>query len=161
MREIPLTRGYVALVDKDDFQTVAAHRWYAMKGDKFGNLVYAARKVGNQTILMHRQITEAAPGEFVDHCNRNGLDNQRANLRVCTNSQNQANQTLRAAKAQSRFKGVRRSYRRWAAQIEVMGKTIYLGTFGSEESAARAYDDAARQHFGDFARTNFVREETV
>jgi hypothetical protein len=44
----------------------------------------------------------------------------------------------------------------WIARITVRGKQHHLGTYEEEEEEARAYDMAARLHFGDYARTNLV-----
>lgn len=109
-----------------------------------------------QTILMHRLITGAAPGQEVDHVNRDGLDNRRANLRVATRSQQIANQDIRLDNT-SGYRGVswRRDSRRWQAQLTVNGKWRGLGCYDDPEDAARAYDAAAREHFGEFAVLNF------
>jgi hypothetical protein len=92
-----------------------------------------------------------------DHINGNGLDNRRCNLRPVTSQQNRANQ--RKTRGTSQFKGVylRRRERNWEAAIKVNRRRIYLGTFSSEVEAARAYDAAARHHFGEFAALNFPR----
>lgn len=98
---------------------------------------------------MHREIVDAPE---VDHRNGDRVDNRRANLRAATHLQNCQNAR---PKGQSRFKGVSRYRERWHARIKVPGRRIDLGSFHDEESAARAYDVAAREHFGEFARLNF------
>jgi len=108
---------------------------------------------------MHRLIMGVTDRRvWTDHINHDGLDNRRANLRVCTNRQNQRNQRAQGVPKTSRYKGVWFSTREhcWTAQIAVGDNRIHLGYFTSEESAAVAYDNAARKYFGEFAQTNFT-----
>lgn len=148
MKQIPLTRGRVAVVDDEDYEMVAVYNWQVTNG-------YASRDENSRTVYMHREIMRPAPGRQVDHANHDRLDNRRANLRVCTVSENQGNQLAR--RRTSRFKGVSfcRAHRRWRAHITAGGRHQALGSFSSEEAAALAYDKAARQHFGEFAYLNF------
>jgi len=106
---------------------------------------------------MHRLIMGNPQGMEVDHINGNGLDNRRCNLRVVTTSQNQANQHAR--RGRSSFKGVFKQRSRWRARIHVQQKGINLGSFLTEEEAARAYDAAALHYFGEHACLNFPRQE--
>ena len=111
-------------------------------------------------IRMHRLILNAKPGELVDHWDGNGLNNRRRNLRPATNSQNLHNR--RRTRAKSGFCGVWRSGKSsvpWVASIHVKNKAIYLGRFETPEEAARVYDAAAKEHYGEFASLNF--KETV
>ncbi len=101
---------------------------------------------------------EFPPAHLIpDH--KNGIvgDNGIDNLRLVTTSQNHMNRRPKAS-GSSRYKGVTRTSRRtsWMARIGIGGKREkHLGTFKTEEEAARAYDAAAREHFGEFARLNF------
>jgi hypothetical protein len=152
-------KGWFALVDDEDYVWLSQYRWNAnvRKGQ-----TYAYRwveRVGDKLILrsMHREIMGAVPGQVVDHRNRNGLDNRLENLRFCTNGQNAANGKKHRNGITSRFKGVAWDHDRdrWRAKIRVNGKTIHLGRFTDEVSAATAYDVGARKYFGEFARLNF------
>jgi hypothetical protein len=91
----------------------------------------------------------------IDHINGDGLDNRRENLRICNHQQNSGNQGPRGGS--SRFKGVcwHKNHRIWAAFIGIDFKQKHLGHFHTEEEAARAYDVAALEHFGEFAKLNF------
>lgn len=159
-KEIPLSQGKVAIVDAADYEWLMQWRWHA---GKRGNVWYAARplsrvenggKVRQQ--YMHRQILDAQKGQNIDHVSGDGLDNRRANLRVCNKSQNGCNKGPDADNA-SGYKGVgwRQARNKWRARIKVNGKEISLGHFVTIEEAARAYDEAARLYHGDFAWLNF------
>jgi len=157
VRAVPLSRGKFALVDKGDYVRVMRHSWYAafsLQGEV--EAWYAVRKEKGKTIRMHREIMGAACGLVVDHINHDGLDNRRCNLRVCTHRENVRNQRGQRGRS-SRYKGVSRDKRlgKWRAQIWHDGRHTYLGVYGSETAAARAYDAAARALFGDFAYLNF------
>jgi hypothetical protein len=140
--EIPLTRGYVALVDDEGAERVLQHKWCVhFNGDR--------RYAKNQHGTMHRFLTG---WPLVDHINGNGLDNRRENLRRATVQENNRNRRPR-----NQYKGVTLERRtgRWFARIAIDGHRIHLGTFDTPEAAAAAYDTAAREHFGEFAWLNF------
>ena len=156
--EIPLTgrngAGRVAIVDSADAADLQMYRWHAFI-DRSGN-VYARRAYKEDGRVrcerMHRRIT-GLPGR-VDHANGNTLDNRRVNLRAATAAQNVANSSKRSGST-SRFKGVSRAGSSWLAHIKSGGRSRHLGRFADEAAAARAYDEAARAGFGEFARLNF------
>lgn len=163
MKMLPLSRGRVALVDDDVFAWASRFRWCVL-GVSGHHYVYrnlVTGKRGCPKVYLHREIMGAAETELVDHVDRNTFDNRRGNLRVCNHSGNAANSAKVShhggRPTSSSFKGVtyRRSSGRWLAQIQKGDRYSYLGSFSSEEDAARAYDDAARLNFGEFARTNF------
>lgn len=151
-REIVLTRGYVALVDDGDYADLSKWTWHAAK-DRHG--FYASGNRGAGRVRMHRAILGALPGRFVDHKNGDRLDNQRTNLRLCTQAENNRNKRRSASK--QGFKGVFwiKSLRAWSARICVDGRRITLGSGHDPAVLAQMYDDAAREHFGEFACLNF------
>jgi hypothetical protein len=165
MVEIPLTQGQTALVDDEDAELVLAFKWCAAWRES-SKTYYAVRGLspaisgtgGYVQVYMHRSLVGLESGDrrMVDHRDRNGLNNTRQNLRVCTRSRNVANSIGNPSRRLSRFKGVSRSDngQGWCAQIIVNRKRIRLGTFPTEEAAALAYDAAAVEHFGQFALTN-------
>lgn len=158
MNEIKLSRGLCALVDDEDFDSLSKFKWFAHKDCK---TFYARRNYTKdgvrKTIDMHRQILDVSDCSIqIDHADCDGLNNQRFNLRKCSNSQNRMN--VRPAKnTSSKFKGVcwHKLAKKWGAGIGVNKKRIHLGYFKSEELAAKAYDVAATKYFGEFSRLNF------
>lgn len=152
---IPLTREMVAIVDDEDFAAVSAFKWHAAA---HGNGIFSARRTASgKTVYLHRFLMGEIPSGFVvDHINGNPLDCRRANLRIATFRENAMNRRKRSD-AKSAFKGVkwRAKKRAWVAKIKVNGRMIFLGNHRSAVDAARAYDKAAREHFGEFARCNF------
>jgi len=155
VREIALTQGLVALVDDDVFDELSQFKWFA---HRLPRTFYAERQIptpeGQVTLGMHRAIMDAPKGVDVDHIDHDGLNNLRANLRVCSRQQNRFNSRGRHTSA---FKGVnfQRDCGRWQSRIQVGGRQLYLGLFSTPEEAARAYDAAALAHFGEFAYLNF------
>ena len=108
---------------------------------------------------MHREIMQPPKGMIVDHKSRNKLDNTRENLRNATHAENMRNKSKQHG-VSSRFLGVSycKKSRKWCACIWVEGRNLSLGFFTDEVEAARAYDRAAVEHFGEFARLNFPEE---
>ena len=163
MREIKLSKGYIAVVDEDDYEWLIKHKWCSSSGHK---TVYAVRgeatgvKYKRKIVMMHRQILGTAPfaGAQVDHINGNGLDNRRTNLRWVTHKQNRRNEPKRRIKCTSSYKGVALvsgcKNPKWRAQIKVDGVQKFLGHFNEEIEAARAYNAAAMEYYGEFANLN-------
>jgi hypothetical protein len=151
--KVPLTRGKVALIDAADAEAVLRYRWHARRAPRN---YYARTKIGGRQVELHRFLLGEDAGPRTDHRNRNGLDCRRQNLRPATEQQNQANRGPQRNNT-SGFKGVgwHRPTRSWRAAIKVLGHDMTLGYFRDVESAAKAYDAAARKHFGEFAWTNF------
>lgn len=160
VREIPLTRGYVALVDDEDYERVNAHRWYANPKIHLdgSTTIYGLmfERVNGKRIgrLLHRFILNPPKHVHVDHRDGNGLNCTRANLRHADKSLNGANQRIKSNNT-SGFKGVSVSGQAWRVYIGFRGRQQYLGTYESIEFAAAVYDAAARHLFGPFALTNF------
>jgi hypothetical protein len=170
MRTIPLhgkvAAGRVALIDDGDYELVSQHRWHVreqvLPGRRRVNGPYAMRNIhlsnGKWTVLaMHTLITGYA---ITDHEDHDGLNNQRSNLRDATEAQNSYNQRKQPGVSSSRFKGVSwdRDASKWVACIRIDNKLRKLGRFTSETDAARAYDSAAHEAWGEFAWPNFPND---
>ena len=147
MKEIPLTRGKVALVDDEDFERVSAYKWCYMTAG------YAARGRDWGMVYLHRFILNAPKGKHVDHVNGDKLDNRRSNLRTCTHLQNRQNSKHYASNT-SGHKGVAfdKTTGNWKAYINIDGKTVHLGRFPTAESAAEYRNAVAEKVFGEFNR---------
>lgn len=157
MKQIPVGRGKFALVDDEDFERLSQFKWMCYRARSKNTKCWHVRlsKWGKQT-YMHRMIVFPPAGMIVDHIDRDGLNNQKSNLRFCTHWQNSMNASPRLGT--SKYKGVcfRKDSRKWRARIRVHGKLIQLGNFDNEEDAARCYDEAAKKYFGEFAYLNNV-----
>lgn len=156
VKVIPLTRGKLAIIDPEDFALAGRCKWYAHEGSpRSDGRWYAQRKESgtHRTVSMHFSLTGYAQ---TDHRNGNGLDNRRGNLRDATTAQNIANRG-KLKNNTTGFKGVSWHKGRWEAAISHPGRpgNLHLGRFMDKEDAARAYDAAARERWGEFARLNF------
>jgi hypothetical protein len=159
IRRIPLTQGQFAIVDASDYDWLTQWKWNACWDPK-GKRFYAKHPGPNDSqIAMHRELMHAQPNEKVDHIDRNGLNNVRSNLRICTHAQNCKNRTVSYTKKIG-FKGVtrRRANGKWRVRITLDYKLIYIGDFDDEIAGALAYDQAALKYHGDFACLNFPHQ---
>jgi hypothetical protein len=159
MKYIELSQGQRAKVDDGDFDWLNQWKWCA-EWNRETRSFYAVRKSDlvdgkRHHVCMHRLVLGCLPGRLTDHKDHDTLNNQRYNLRIATNAQNQHNQ--KARKGSSIYKGVTWHKRdeRWAAGIVCDMKRHSLGYFTNERDAALAYDAKARELFGEFACTNF------
>lgn len=155
MMELITSNGYVVLIDDKDYSLVSQYKWRGLKG-KYTTYAITG---SSPTVYLHRMLTGAPKGTRVDHEDHNGLNNQRSNLRVCTNSQNQANRRKSLGKS-SIYKGVSlvKATGRWEASIECNEKRARIGYFDSELEAAYAYNQAANTLFSDYALVNDLQE---
>lgn len=161
MKEILLTNsGKVALVDDEDFEWLSAFTWQSEPHRRtwYARAYYSPSRGKRAVVRMHRLILKTTSD--IDHKDGNGLNNQKINLRVATNNQNQYNSRRRRDNS-SGFKGVTRHWSngkwtgKWAARIVHNGRDIWLGSFENPVDAAIAYDDKAMELRPEFARINF------
>jgi hypothetical protein len=151
-KEIPLTRGMVALVDDADFDWLNQWKWCATAAGYAMRRINITRSIG-EYIYMHRLIAGAGEGVYTDHINHDTFDNRRCNLRIATPGESIRNTRARRNKI-SVFKGVSGSRNRWEAFIQVDGVKTALGIFFTQREAAHAYNEAAIQLHGEFACLN-------
>jgi hypothetical protein len=151
---IAISTGQEVLVSDEDYHWLSQRTWY-LHGNGYAMCDLWGRR-GGMKVLMHRLILLAPDTSTVDHANGNRLDNRRENLRLATQSQQNANRPKITGLSQ--YKGVhkRQDNLKWVAQIKDPNRrTIHLGSFTSEVAAAIAYDTAAIRLYGQFARLNF------
>lgn len=150
MKEIILTGGYKLQVDDEDYGYLSRFTWTALP---HRNTVYAVR-VGyrggeNKHYRIHRVILGVFENDvIIDHLDGNGLNNQKANLRLCTAVQNRRNSI---GWGESKSPGVTRRGKKWIARIRPKGNHIYLGSFDTEEAAAEAYKAKADELYGEYS----------
>jgi len=160
MKIIPLTQGYEALVDDEDFEFLL--NLCSWQAHPKGNTVYAQSKINGKHIKMHRVIMEKYNPGFkgqIDHIDGNGHNNQHSNIRIATNSQNQANRGPNSNNI-SGYKGVswEQKNQKWRAQICYQGTKSHLGLYNTAKEAALVYDAAAWSLWKDYSRLNFPEE---
>lgn len=160
MIRIPLTQGKEALIDDEDSDLISRFKWSLSRQTR-GEYCYARTSLPRtgrrqRHMLMHRMILQAQPWEQVDHANGNCLDNRRSNIRICSHRQNQFNQRKQNRVTSSAFKGVClcKQTQLWMARIKIFGRNRWLGRHRTEREAALAYNAAAIELFGEFARLN-------
>jgi len=157
---VPLSNGGVACIDAEDAPRVLLHRWrqdcngYARRSTPAGSR--EGRRLWS-CILLHRFIVDAPAGVIVDHKDGHPLNCRRSNLRYATPGESSRNGGMRRNNT-SGYKGVswHRQAGKWNAYITVDWKRRSLGVFDTKEGAARAYNDAATQLHGAFARLNEI-----
>lgn len=176
--EIELTKGKTTIIDDVDGDLMKyrwqAHQaqskvWYAQRGEGYTNGL-GEKKV--KISSMHREILSRILGrapchaEYTDHINGNGLDNRRINIRVATPRQSTENRRklnphVLLGETSSKFKGVswHKNIKKWQVAIKYNYKKYHLGYFLNETDAAKAYDRASINYFGEFAKTNFDKED--
>jgi hypothetical protein len=166
-RKVTLTlknSGQVVLISEldrvlDDGQWHLTRRGYVKR--------YSPKLQQLHRVIMERMIGRPlSPREYVDHRSTDKLDNTRGNLRLASHTQSERNKGLRRDST-SGYKGVSRILvsgvwkGKWKATITIQGKAKHLGSFSSEVEAAKAYDRAAVEIFGEFALLNFPKPVRV
>lgn len=139
---ITLTNGMIALIDDDDSSLVKQYeKWHCFAGATLSTQYAYCWNPYPKALLMHRLITHCPTDKIVDHINHNGLDNQKSNLRIVTNSFNQHNRQNVKGYHYETSRGM------YKATIMVDGKRMFLGRFHGEQDAREAYLIAKAQFF--------------
>lgn len=146
MKTISLTKGAKTIVDDDDYERVRSFKW------RYDGR-YAACDINGKTVLLHRLLIGTPIGKVTDHINGNKLDNRKANLRICTQSQNRAN-SKRSATNTSGYKGVcfDKRLKKFRAYIRKDGIMHNLGLFQTAKEAHAEYAKKSVELFGEYSR---------
>lgn len=141
--------GY-SLIDKSSLKKVKKYKFHLTKEG------YAVGILNYKLVKLSRLILDFPKNRYVDHINRDKLDNRISNLRLASHSENCANRG-KSKNNKSGFKGVDfcLRYKKWRSQINNQKKKIHLGYFLDKIEAAKAYDSAAKKLHKEFAVTNF------
>lgn len=146
-------------ISKESFDIVKDFKWFT-KYSKSNDTYYVyAHDTGNKKYSLHRLVMSAVTGEIIDHINRDTLDNRLSNLRKVTKLQNNVNSKKRK-NSKSKYKGVTlRPSGRWGVYIKVEENHLCLGTYDTEEEAAKVYDNKAKTAFNGYAVLNKIGEK--
>ncbi len=166
MKHILLSQGTSTIVDDEDYNRLRKYKWFSQKS---ASGFYATRwhgfkglydtnpqrlgRIKRIRINMARQIVGLCcdDPQVVDHINHDTLDNRRINLRICTRQENTWNKKGKKG-GQSQYKGIWKN-RRNVWQVAIGRK--YAGCSRSEVEAAKMYDVAAEEKYGEYAYLNF------
>ena len=141
--------GHDVLIDNEDYERVRDIDWHLSDRRYFRKCKRKGKKV--TVIWLHKFILDAKEADVVDHKNGNTFDNRKINLRLCTTNQNAQNRK-RFSNNKSGYKGVSFDKGRWRAYININGKRIHLGHYGTREEAYDAYCEASAKYHGEFGR---------
>jgi hypothetical protein len=155
MKLIPLTQGKFTKIDDEDFEKINFCKWNFNCGYADGRKCVDGKA---KHVKMHRVILGAMDGEYIDHINGDPLDNRKNNLRFCSTKENCRNN--HTARSYTGYKGSYFSIKRkkYTSYITNNYKQIYIGIYDTALEAAIAYDKKAIELFGEFAFTNFPKE---
>lgn len=154
-RKVKAPEGWKQRTTKDRILKPCDYRGegYPIVALSDGNRNYRSHRIHR---LLADHFLGAKPGQVVDHIDGNRTNNCLGNLRLCTHSQNCANQRTNRTRKYSKYRGVSKSKGKWFAQIQWLNKHYNLGSFSSEKEAALAYNKAASDFHKEYAVLNEV-----
>lgn len=160
--KLQLTKGKVALIDREDYERVSEYKWHTHKGAGgylYGGTFTKSHEGSRSRILLHRFINNTPDGYETDHINGDTLDNRKCNLRTVTRSENQHNSKLRSDST-SGYKGVswHKASNKWRVRINKDGRSVFTDYFTDIKEAALAYNLHATSLFGSYAKINIIKE---
>lgn len=160
---IPVNKGKDhAKIDEEDFEKVSNHSWRTVtaKSGRQTVVTTVATEKGPRMLSLGAFLMKPEKGQMVyPRRFMNGFDYRKENLIVCSMKERQRILPKNRAEGTSQYKGVSwyPKNKCWRAGIRVDGKSIHLGFFQTEEDAAKAYNEAAKKHFGEHAYQNQIK----
>lgn len=158
--EIKLTRGFVAIIDKEDYESVRQFKWRVTEAynDTFYATTWMRIKGKGRHVYLHRFLMQSPKNKKVSFNNGNSLDCRRENLSILTNSERQLKSRL-GKNNSTGYRGVsfNKAAGKYKAYIKKDKKLLYLGLFETAEEAAQTYNEKAKRLFGKFARLNEIK----
>lgn len=156
--ELNGSAGLTTTIDEEDWEKIKDYKWYSKLIPRYRGKYHAMAGATNEygrptTVSLHRIIMDAPKGKQVDHINGDSLDNRKENLRICTPSQNRANQRA-PSRNKHGYMGVAKIGPSYYGRVTCRGKTHNMGPYETAKEAARAYDRKKLEKFGAFAKTN-------
>jgi len=137
--------GESFLVDKADYDLISKITWN-VENVRCNYKRVSGHFIGGERVLLHQYLMGC---KYIDHINRNPLDNRRENLRKATFIENARNKGMYVTNS-SGVIGVRNRNGHWNATINNNGH-VWLGTFSTKEEAIKARLDAESKYYGEFA----------
>ena len=128
----------ITIFDKKYLDKIKPHKWGISVG-------YVSSRIKGKLVFLHHFIKGKKDNNFVDHINRNTLDNRYCNLRFVNHSQSVWNTK---SKGYSYHKGAKK----WMVEIMKNYKKHYIGLFNTEEEARQARIEAEIKYFGEYAQ---------
>jgi len=159
MKEISLSQGKIAIIDDEDYLIACQYKWCAVQGKYTWYAVTRQKFDGKyKTLYLHRFLMQPSIEMEIDHKDGDGLNCLRSNMRLCRSLDNNRNRKIQRGN-KSGYKGVRWDSRlkKWRSEISVKNKVIHLGVFIQKEDAGLAYNEAAKLHYGEFAKQNNIQ----
>lgn len=150
-------------IDAEDFEEVSKRSWRVIqRGGEKKPLVVTSIRTGasSRTMSLGQYLMKPRKGKMAYPRRwQGGLDYRKENIILCSMKERQRMLPKRKEKTSSKYRGVSyiQSKKSWRARIEKNGKAYYLGDFANEELAAKAYNTAARELFGDMAYENITK----
>lgn len=153
MKTIKALSGKEFIVDDEDYEKVIAKGPWSVTSKN-----YIQKANHTTTIRLHRWLLGLKRSDkiCVDHIDRNPLNNQKSNLRLCSNTQNKFNQAIQKNKVTSKYKGVFKNNKKWRAVINCNNKQMYGGLFDTEIEAAHKANELMLKYQGEFAVLNVI-----
>jgi len=152
--------NFIILIDDEDFERISKHSWSISKNGKY---IRVETRIKSKLIRLHRFILNLKPGDpEVDHRDRNPLNNQKNNLRVCSREENMRNIKFSTIENKTGYIGVYRNHGngKYRACCSINNKTYHIsGNFDTAEEAAKARDKYVLTISGEFTVLNFPKKK--